>query len=90
MTNGNAVKSRFCASEKGGIPWFAFLDAQGAVVATSDGPKGNVGFPAEPDEIDHFVAMLRKGARRITPEQLAGVEGGLREFAARIKAARRG
>ena len=30
----------------GGIPWFAILDAQGKALATSDGPGGNIGYPA--------------------------------------------
>ena len=89
MTNGKEVEKRFRPSGMGGIPWFAFLDARGEAVATSDGPGGNVGCPVEPAEIDHFVGMLKKAASRIPPDRLEAVERGLREFAARIKAARR-
>ena len=90
MTNGKEVLKRFRSSESGGIPWFAFLDARGEVLATSDGAKGNIGCPVEPEEIDHFVSMLKRSASRITPEQLAAIERGLRAFAARIKPARPG
>ena len=90
MTKGKDVLQRFRPSERGGIPWFAFLDAQGSLVTTSDGPKGNVGCPVEPEEIDHFVAMLKKGRTRITSEQIADFEKGLRGFADRVKGGRRG
>ena len=29
----------------GGIPWFAVVDADGKVLANSEGPKGNIGYP---------------------------------------------
>ncbi len=90
MVHGKEVMARFRPGEGRGIPWFAFLDSKGAVAATSDGPKGNVGCPVEPEEIDHFLSMLKGGGSRLTPEQVGTVEKGLRDFAARIKAARRG
>ena len=52
-----------------GLPFTAVLDRKSrAPLATSNtaGPGTNVGFPAKADEIDHFVAMLRKGAPRMT------------------------
>jgi hypothetical protein len=33
---------------------------------TSDGPKGNVGFPAAPHEIAHFRVMLERSKRALT------------------------
>ncbi len=57
-TGGKEVLTRFNPKESG-IPWFAFLDADGKVIATSTGPKGNTGFPSEPAEIEHFVSMLK-------------------------------
>ena len=57
---GKDAFARFnSASEKSGIPWFVFLDGDGKVLATSTGPKGNVGFPAASDEVEHFGAMLK-------------------------------
>ena len=64
-----------------GIPWIAFLDANATALATSDGPKGNIGCPLEPWEIDWFMGMLRKVRNRITPDQLAQLESSLRTFA---------
>ncbi|MFQ5806738.1 MAG: thioredoxin, partial [Phycisphaerae bacterium] len=58
------------------------------VLATADGPKGNVGFPVEPHEIAHFMDVLKKTARRITADDLRKIEQALNDSAAKIKAAR--
>ncbi len=76
MTNGQAVAQRIRESS-GGIPWMAILDADGRKLTTSDGPQGNFGFPVQPPEIDHFIAMLESTAKRITTEQLAQVRSRL-------------
>lgn len=87
MEGGQEVLKEYCPSP-GGIPWFAFLSPEGVPIVTSDGPRGNVGFPVEPFEIEHFAAMLRKAARRIEPGQIEGLERSLRESAERIRAPR--
>src|SRR6185369_9258412 len=51
---------------KGGIPWFCILDESGAILCTSDGVKGTIGFPAEPGEIDHFVGMMNKTRKNMS------------------------
>ncbi|HYE62346.1 MAG TPA: thioredoxin family protein [Phycisphaerales bacterium] len=56
--------------KRGGIPWFAFLDSDGKVVADSNGEKGNIGFPAKADEVAHFVGMLRKAKRNISDAEV--------------------
>lgn len=43
----------------GGIPWFAFLGADGTLLAHSNGPMGNIGFPYQPEEVEYFGTMLR-------------------------------
>lgn len=53
------------AGGEAGLPFTAVLDRKTRKpIATSNlaGPGTNVGFPAKRDEVDHFVAMLRKGA----------------------------
>jgi len=47
-------------------PWIAILDADGKVLATSDGPDGNVGF-----EKPQWEKMLRATAAKLTAEQIA-------------------
>ena len=39
---------------------------------TSDGPKGNIGYPFKPEEIDHFMALIAKESRRIEAGQHDG------------------
>ena len=54
----------------GGIPWFVVLDAEGKEIVSSDGPKGNVGCPAQPDEIAWFRTMLERTKKRLTAAEL--------------------
>ncbi|MFB3920514.1 MAG: thioredoxin family protein [Terriglobia bacterium] len=52
----------------GSLPFFAIVDSNGQLIANSRKPpkskddSGNIGFPTEPDEIEWFVNMLKKGA----------------------------
>jgi uncharacterized protein YyaL (SSP411 family) len=71
MTNGKAVQARYRKSAEGGIPWFWFMNPAGEVLATSDGPGGNIGHPYKKEEVDHFLAMVEKTAKRMTVEQKA-------------------
>jgi hypothetical protein len=65
MDGGKEILERYNKSGKGGIPWFAFLDAKGKALATSDSPKGNIGHPYEEHEIEHFVEMLTTSRRHL-------------------------
>ncbi len=38
----------------------AILDADGNTLITSDRPKGNIGCPILPDEIEYFLTMVKK------------------------------
>lgn len=86
MTGGKDVLQRVRGSEKGGIPWFAILDAEGKTLSTSDGPKGNVGYPFKPEEIEHFISMLKGTRRRMGEDDVATIEAGLRRIAGKIEA----
>lgn len=81
MIGGAEALASQRGSERGGIPWFVLLDADGAPIATSDGPEGNVGFPVRPEEIAHFEAMLRKAAKNMTGEEIDAVVASLQESA---------
>jgi thiol:disulfide interchange protein len=70
MTGGKEVFARYRASDRGGIPWFVMLDSKGKAIVTSDGPKGNIGFPYVDHEIEHFVTMLNTAKRRITAAEV--------------------
>jgi thioredoxin-related protein len=70
MTGAKEILSRFNPSASGGIPWFVILDAKGKSIATSDGPKGNIGHPATDEEIAHFVKMLETSKRLLTESDI--------------------
>jgi Carboxypeptidase regulatory-like domain/Thioredoxin-like len=64
---------------RGGYPWLAILDADGNVLATSNKPDdgSNIGFPSQPDEIDHFLHMLKTTAQRMTADDFAQLKAAL-------------
>ena len=78
MIGGKEILKRYQVSE-GGIPWFVFLDGEGKAVVTSDGPKGNVGFPAAPHEIAHFRAMLERSKRKLSDADINALVASLEE-----------
>jgi thioredoxin-related protein len=77
MTGGKEVLTRFNTSGSGGIPWFVILDNKGKAIVNSDGPKGNIGFPATDDEIAHFVKMLETSKRALTDSDVAILKNSL-------------
>jgi hypothetical protein len=56
--------------EGDGIPWFAFTEPDGAILAISRGPLGNIGFPGSVEEIRHFRGMLDRAVLKITSGEL--------------------
>ena len=74
---GAAAKDGTDPKLSSGIPWFVFLDAQGTLLADSNGPKGNIGFPAQPEEIDHFTKMLQQVAVHLTADDIATIQRSL-------------
>jgi hypothetical protein len=64
------IEKRYIAEEQG-LPWIAFLDADGKLLVHGTGPGGNVGFPAKPEEIAWFKTMLEKVKRHLTDEDIA-------------------
>jgi hypothetical protein len=78
MIGGKEILKRYQASDAG-IPWFVFLDGDGSALVTSYGPKGNVGFPAAPHEIDHFRSMLERTKRHLTDADIGALVASLEE-----------
>ena len=63
-----------------GLPYSAFLDSKGALIANSKDSSGNnIGFPAQPDEIDWFVQMMKKAAPKISEQDLNVIKAALSE-----------
>jgi thiol-disulfide isomerase/thioredoxin len=67
-----------------GLPYSVFLDANGALIVNSKHPStlqpdgDNIGYPAEPAEVDWFVEMMRKAAPKMTADDLKTIEAALR------------
>jgi hypothetical protein len=62
-----------------GVPWFAILDprADDKVLADCNSDvlrskygNGNIGFPSDPEGIDHFVSMIERTAPRVSRQTL--------------------
>jgi thiol-disulfide isomerase/thioredoxin len=81
MTNAAELAQRLRGGQEGGIPWAAILDADGATLITSDGPQGNIGYPFQPHEIEHFVAMLNQTRQHLREEQVASLRQDLEQYA---------
>lgn len=77
MSGGKEVARRLRGSEGGGIPWMVILDAQGEALVTSDGPNGNCGYPVLPQEVEHFISMLKATATRLDANEIARIEQSL-------------
>jgi hypothetical protein len=66
-----------------GLPFLAILDDKGQLLVNSnmDGKDHmNTGYPAKPEEIAHFMRMLRF-APNLTDVQYSQIDGWLREHA---------
>jgi hypothetical protein len=67
-----------------GLLWYAIVDAQGKVLATSTlRQKGkrrtSIGFPTEPNEIDHFVEMFKSTAKHMTADDFVQLKRALEQ-----------
>lgn len=80
MTNGEQVAARLAPGESGGVPWMVILDASGKQVASSHGPDGNIGYPFQPNEIAHFITMLRDTRKRLTDADLDIIAADLNSY----------
>jgi thioredoxin-related protein len=61
--------------EKSGLPFYAFIDGKGTMIANSNAmPKDqNIGYPAEKDEIAAFEGLLKKTATHLSDDQRSEV-----------------
>lgn len=81
MTNGKEVAARYQPSKDfPGVPWIVILDPSGKTLATSIAPEGNIGYPYEPSEVDHFIAMLRSTRQKLTDAELEKLHADLTAY----------
>ena len=80
---GSELLAKLAGKEEG-VPFFAFLDGGGQLVATSIEPAGNgqkggnIGHPFEPHEVDWFMTMLSKARPGMSEGDRATLEKWLR------------
>ncbi len=78
MPGGKEIQKRY-NPKPGGIPWFVFVDSTGKALATSEDTTGaNIGFPSEPQEIEHFTKMLETTHRKLSKEDIEKLAASLR------------
>jgi hypothetical protein len=83
-TPGGAALAAQLGAKGTGLPFFAFLNERGELVANScrpvPGEPGgvNIGHPWQPEEVDYFMVMLRKAVPALSPSDAQLIEGYLR------------
>lgn len=80
---GKELLARYRGPMEGGIPWFVFLEADGAVLADSGKGGENLGCPWTDEELARFHDILAKVCRRLDGEARTKLVDSLR--AARTK-----
>jgi len=71
-----------------GLPFIVFLDATGKLMANSNRPVdgqsrgASIGYPATPEEIDWFMAMLKKAVPSMSAAESHTIEDWLRNVPA--------
>lgn len=81
MTHGKAIYDKLKAGRSGGLPWLVVLDEAGKELITGVGPEGNIGAPVQPEECEHFVAMLKATKRRMSDDDVAVIAAELEAHA---------
>ena len=70
---GVQLRTALGAAGEPGFPFLVITDAAGQPIVNSyrnGDTNGNVGYPAVPEEIDWYVAMLKRAAPALTPDDL--------------------
>lgn len=80
MAHGKEIADRFLPEKALGVPWMVILDSSGKTLASSVGPQGNIGYPYQPEEVDHFLSMLRETRRNLTDAELETIAGDLTAY----------
>lgn len=74
--------------DNAGLPFSAFTDASGKFLIntnrTTNDPKTNVGYPAAPEEIAHFIKMLKSHAPRLSDAERGKIEAWLKANAPKM------
>lgn len=80
MMHGVELEKRLQPEDGPGHPWVVILDPQGKVLSTSIGSMGNIGYPYKPEEVEHFITMLKSTKKRLQDADLAKLRDALNAF----------
>ena len=82
---GGADLMKSLKGEGAGLPFYAFLDAKGKVIANALQMKregreglGNIGHPVAEEEVDNFMKIVRKAAPKMSKAEAKVLEHWLR------------
>ena len=70
---------------KPGTPSWTIFDLKGDVLVDSDNGKGNIGYPAEENELEYYVFALRKAVSTISETECAILVAKLKDYRNRKK-----
>ena len=76
---GGTAVLRKVGGEGQGLPFFAFLDPRGDLIANSRrAGEGNIGHPFQQEEIAWFMKMLEKAAPKLSAADARTIENWLK------------
>lgn len=79
------IQARY-AGKTEGLPWFVFVGGDGRAIVTSTGPKGNVGMPWQPHEVEHFKTMLQRAKKHLTDAEIDRLIVSIQDFRKKTEA----
>jgi hypothetical protein len=74
---GRELHQKYPKAQGKGVPWFVIHDGDGAELADSNGPDGNIGCPNTDPEIEVFMKILKKVCSTLKDEDLATLKKSL-------------
>lgn len=70
-----AFRAAHALDRSSGVPWYATLNGQGELIATSDAkPAQNTGYPASQEEIAWFMEVLKRSAPSLDATSRSTIE----------------
>lgn len=79
-----AILKEALGTAEGGIPSFAFLDAQRKVLAKSNGAGDNIGFPADKASAELFKKMIIDSKTKLTESEAKTISDRLIEIGKKL------
>ena len=74
---GKELQQKYPKAQSQGVPWFVIHGGDGAELADSNGPDGNIGCPNTDGEIDVFLKILKKVCSTLKADDFATLQKSL-------------